>query len=144
MKKVFISLLASILLILTLALSACGDDKNGTYYPANEEMKTNLENNGYEITIYPELADYEGNSHDGTLIYASKDREDGQIDFIYFYRFNSSTFCNYYYVSLQGCVGIDSLVMIKNDEKFGNIVYGGTENAINAAGIKVVEVEVKV
>ena len=145
MKKMFVSLLASILLILTFALSACGDDKNGTYYPTNEEMKTNLENNGYVVTLYQDLSDNDGNRHYGTLIFASKEREGEEREYLYFYRFDNATSCEYYYNALeQSCENYNSLVIIENDDKFSNIVYCGTENAINAAGIKVVEVKVKV
>ncbi len=42
----------------------------------------------------------------------------------------------------KNCENYNSLVKIENDEKFGNIVYCGTENAIDAAGIKVVKVKV--
>ena len=143
MKKVFLSILTSILIVLTFALSACDDDKNGTYYPKNEEMKTNLESNGYVVTLYQDLSDSDGNRHYGTLLFASKERENEPKEYLWFYRFDSATSCEYYYNSLeQNCENYNSLVQIENDEKFGNIVYCGTENAINDAGIKVVKVKV--
>ena len=145
MKKKFIIILACLMAILTLTLTACGDDKNGTYYPTNEEMKTNLENNGYVVTLYQDLSDSNGNRHYGTLLFASKEREGEPKEYLWFYRFDSATSCEYYYNSLeQNCENYNSLVKIENDEKFGNIVYCGTENAISASGIKVVEVKVKV
>ncbi|MDE7439266.1 MAG: hypothetical protein K2N23_01990, partial [Clostridia bacterium] len=70
MKKIFVSLFASILLVITLALCACGDDKSGTYYPTNEEMKTNLENGGYTVTVTTDLGD-----KNGTHVSATKDNE---------------------------------------------------------------------
>lgn len=144
MKKKFIIILACLITILTLTLTACGDD-NGTYYPTNEEMKTNLENNGYVVTLYQDLSDNDGNRHYGTLLFASKDREGEQREYLYFYRLDNTTSCEYYYNALeQYCENYNSLVKIENDDKFGNIVYCGTENAINASGIKVVEVKVKV
>lgn len=139
MKKV----LVSILLTLTVALSACGNAKNGTYYPTNEEMKDNLENNGYVVTLYQNLTDNDGNRHNGTLVVASKDSDVEQKEYLYFYRFDSANSCEYFYNSLeQTCENYNSLVKIENDKKFGNIVYCGTENAVNSAGIKVVNVKV--
>lgn len=43
MKKILITILACLMAILTLTLTACGDDKNGTYYPTINEMSANLE-----------------------------------------------------------------------------------------------------
>lgn len=145
MKKTLITILAYLMAILTITLTACGDDKNGTYYPTNEEMKTNLESSGYVVTLYQDLTDNNNNHHDGTLLFASKSRENEQEEYLYFYRFKNANSCEYYYNSLgQNCENYNSLVKIENDEKFGNIVYCGTENAISASGIKVVEVKVKV
>ncbi|MDE7162828.1 MAG: hypothetical protein K2O44_01965 [Clostridia bacterium] len=145
MRKVFIGFLAGILCILIFAISACGGDKNGTYYPTNEEMKTNLENNGYVVTLYQDLSDNDGKHHEGTLLFASKNREGKKEEYLYFYRFDNVTSCEYFYNSLENnCENYNSLVKIENDEKFGNIVYCGTENAVNSAGIKVVNVVVNV
>ena len=144
MKKIFSSILVSILVVLTFTLSACGD-KNGTYYPTNDEMKRNLEENGYVVTLYNDLSDNKGNQHDGTLLFASKSCENEQEEYLYFYRFENANSCEYYYNSMEeNCENYNSLVKIENDEKFGNIVYCGTENAVNAAGIKVVNVKVNV
>lgn len=144
MKKVIISFLVSILTIISFAVSACGyDNKDGTYYPANEEMKANLENVGYSVVIYQDLSDNDGNHHDGTLLFASKSREGEQEEYLYFYRLENANSCEYYYSSMeQNCKDYNSLVKIVNDEKFGNLVYCGTENAVNAAGIKVVKVKI--
>lgn len=145
MKKILTSLFIGILSIITLVLSACSENQNGTYYPPNEEMKTNLENNGYVVTLYHDLSDKNNNHHDGTLLFASKSRENEQEEYLYFYRFKNANSCEYYYDSLeQNCKNYNSLVKIENDEKFGNIVYCGTTSAINAAGIKVVNVKVDV
>ncbi len=135
--------MVSFLIILTLALSACGDDKGGTYYPTNDEMQSNLEKNGYAVTLYNDLSDNNGNHHDGTLLFASKSRENEQYEYLYFYRFENANSCEYFYNSMEEkCENYNTLVKIENDEKFGNIVYCGTENAVNAAGIKVVKVKV--
>jgi predicted small lipoprotein YifL len=141
MKKVFTSILLGLIFILTFSLSACGN-KGKTYYPTNEEMKTNLENNGYVVTLEQDLSDKDGNSHNGTLISANKDSEGA---YLYFYRFNNTASCEYYYNYLeQTCKEYNSLVKIENDENFGNLVYCGTAQAIKDAGITVVDVKVKV
>jgi hypothetical protein len=140
MKKIFTSILFSLLFILTFTLSACGNGE--TYYPTNEEMKTNLEKNGYVVTLEQDISDDDGDCHNGTLISANKDSES---EYLYFYRFDDVTSCEYYYNHLeQNCEEYNSLVKIENDEKFGNLVYCGTAQAIKDAGITVVDVKVKV
>jgi predicted small lipoprotein YifL len=141
MKKIFTSILLGMLFILTFALPACGN-KGETYYPTNEEMKTNLENSGYVVTLEQDLLDANGNRHNGTLISADKD---SKVEYLYFYRFDNATSCEYYYNYLeQTCKEYNSLVKIENDEKFGNLVYCGTAQAIKDAGITVVDIKVKV
>ncbi|MDE7106369.1 MAG: hypothetical protein K2O22_04300 [Anaeroplasmataceae bacterium] len=133
MKKIFVSLFASILLVITFTLCACDDDKNGTYYPTNEEMKTNLENGGYSVIVTTNFGDKNGTHLSGT-----KDNE-----FIEFYWLDNVEDCEYFYSLLEeNHTNYNSLVKIENDEKFGNIVYCGTENAISTSGIKVVKVKV--
>lgn len=64
-------------------------------------------------------------------------------DYIEFYWLNNSDDCDYFYNLLdEKHTDYNSLVQINNDEKFGNIVYCGTENAVNDAGIKVVVVKI--
>jgi predicted small lipoprotein YifL len=141
MKKIFTGILLGMLFILTFALSACSD-KGGTYYPSNEEMKTNLEKNGYVVTLEQDLTDSDGKRHNGTLISANKDSES---NYLYFYRFDNATSCEYFYNYLeQNCENYNSLVKIENDENYGNLVYCGTSQAIKDAGITVVDVKVKV
>ena len=143
MKKVFISLLAYILFAVAFVTSACGDDRSGTYYPPNEEMKTNLESAGYTVVIYQDLSDNDGKQYDGTLLFASRSREGEREEYLYFYRLTSAEACNYYYSAMEAnCKNYNSLVSIENDDKFGYLVYCGTENAVNAAGIRVVQVKV--
>lgn len=135
MKRIFVSLFAGILLVLALTLCACGDDKNGTYYPTYDEMQTNLENGGYTVTVTFDLED-----KSGIRLSATKDKE-----YIEFYWLDDAADCDYFYNLLEEIyANYHSLVKIENDEAFGNIVYCGTENAVNAAGIKVVVVKVKV
>ncbi|MDE6059233.1 MAG: hypothetical protein K2G44_04245 [Clostridia bacterium] len=133
MKKVFVTILVCLMAILTLTLTACGDDENGTYYPTNGEMKTNLENGGYTVTVTTDLGD-----KNGTLLSALKDNE-----YIEFYWLDNAEDCEYFYNLLEeNHANYNSLVQIENDEKFGNIVYCGTENAISISGIKVIKIKV--
>jgi predicted small lipoprotein YifL len=141
MKKIFTSILLGLLFVLTFALSACGD-KGGTYYPTNEEMKTNLEKSGYVVTLEQDISDSDGNRHNGTLLSANND---SKVEYLYFYRFDNSTSCEYFYNYLeQKCEGYNSLVKIEDDENFGNLVYCGTAQAIKDAGITVVDVKVNI
>lgn len=135
MKKLLLSLVASILFVLTFALSACGDDKNGTYYPDITEMGKNLECAGYSVSYPGYVVGFQGK-----ILLADKEK-----DFIAFYWLENADDCDKYYNSLEEYYpDSEVLVKIKNDEKFGNIVYCGTSEAINAAGIKVVKVDVKI
>lgn len=145
MKKALLGLITLILIIASFTLTACVDDNKGTYYPSNEEMKANLEKKGYVVVLYQDLSDNDGNRHNGTLLFASKSREGAEDEYLYFYRLDNSDSCEYYYRAMeQNCENYNSLVKIENDTKFGNIVYCGTTNAINAAGIKTVKVDVDV
>lgn len=133
MKKLLITILVYILSVLTLSFTACGDDNGGTYYPDSNEMKTNLENGGYTVKVTTDSGD-----KNGTYLSAAKDNE-----YIYFYWLDNAEYCTYYCNLLkESHTDYNSLVKIENDEKFGNIVYCGTENAVNTAGIRVVEVKV--
>lgn len=144
MKKFLVYIVMCMILVVTFILSACGDD-GGTYYPPNDEMKANLEKSGYVVELYQDLSYNDGKHHDGTLLFASKSREGEEEEYLYFYRFDNPDSCEYYYNSMEKtCKNYNSLVKIENDEKFGNIVYCGTSGAIEAAGIKVVKVDVEV
>lgn len=144
MKKVFARLLLGLVFVLTLTLSACGD-KGGTFYPTNEEMKANLEKSGYTVEVCDDTNKHEffvsfSSMVDGTAIKAVNGN-----DYIYFFRLTEAWRCDTVYDALEdNCQNYNSLVKIENDEKFGNIVYCGTKNAIDAAGIKVVDVKVNV
>ena len=143
MKRVLVSICAAILLVLSFTLCACGDDNGGTYYPDSKEMTHNLEKRGYTVEVTTEL---EGKS--GTFLHATKSG-----DFIYFYWLNNGDDCDYFedylkqlcfhYLS-NGLLMPEDFVEIKNDEKYGNLLYVGIGAAINDAGIKVVKTDVKV
>ena len=133
MKKFCTALIVCILSVLALSLMACNNDKDGTYYPKSNEMKNNLENGGYTVTVTTDLGD-----KNGTYLSATKDNE-----YIYFYWLDNGEDCEYFYNDLEeNHADYNSLVKIENDEKFGNIVYCGTANAISISGIKVVKVKV--
>lgn len=96
-------------------------------------MQTNLENGGYTVVV---ATDTDGKK--GMYITATKGSE-----YIYFYRLDNAEDCLYFYDILEtDHEDYNSLVKIENDVKFGNIVYCGTENAVNTAGINVVKVNV--
>jgi hypothetical protein len=141
MKKIIVCILFGLLFVLTFALSACGDD-GGTYYPTNNEMKANLEKNGYMVSFEKNIVDDDGNRHKGTLISANKESD---AEYLYFYRFDDSTSCEYYYTYLeQTCEKYNSIVKIEDDKNFGNLVYCGTAQAVIDAGITLANVKVKV
>lgn len=133
MKKIISTLFICMLALLTVALTACGVDNNGTYYPKSSEMKTNLEKSGYTVTVSTDLGD-----KNGTYLSATNSN-----DYIYFYWLDNNEDCEYFYDLLEeNYPDYNSLVKIENDKKFGNIVYCGTKNAIDNAGIKVVDVKI--
>ena len=80
MKKTLVHILACLLVILPLTLTACVTDNNSTYYPTNEEMKTNLEKNGYTVKVYDDIDNHRffvmfSSIIAGTAIEAVKDEE---------------------------------------------------------------------
>lgn len=144
MKKAVASMLLGLLFILTLfSLSGCVD-KGGTYYPTNEEMKTDLENNGYTVEVYDDINHHEFFVEFSSIINGTSVKAVKGNDYIYFFRPTDSWRCDTVYDTLkENCKNYNSLVKIENDEKFGNIVYCGTKQAIKDAGITVVDVKVK-
>ena len=140
MKRIVVSILVCIVAILTFTLMACGNDNNGTYYPTVNEMAANLEKNAYRT----QFVIGERNSEGQGYVVDSLDATKGD-DYIYFYWIEDAAHCKVYYDKLQelhpDCA---NFVLIENDEKFGNIVYCGTTAAIEAAGIRVVKVDVDV
>lgn len=138
MKKVLIGLMASILLILSFALCACGE--NETYYPTLDEMQSNLAQNGYRVEFAVGERNPEGGGYVVDSLFATKGD-----DYICFYWIEDAAHCNVYYDKLQELYpDCPKRALIENDEKFGNLVYGGTEKAIDDAGIIVVNVKVTV
>ncbi|MDE5946750.1 MAG: hypothetical protein K2G63_05575 [Oscillospiraceae bacterium] len=118
-----------------LMLTGCGDGKNGTYYPDDDEMMTNLENAQYSIKVSNRV-DEDGKF---TGSHLSAQRENG--DYIEFYWLDDEQAVDVIGEKLESKYS-DSykFVSIKNDKKFGSIVFCATESAVNDAGIKIVEV----
>lgn len=129
--KQFLCVICSIVICLLCVcpMAGCGE-RDGTYYPPNDELQANLERNGY-ITCFTD-------SQSGWGGYATKGE-----DFLYFVRPIDGQ-CDFYYETYQNCKDYDVLVKIENDKTFGNIVYCGTTAAVEAAGIRVVKVDVTV
>lgn len=135
MKKTVISILC-LIAVLTMLLSACSN-KGGTVYPSAEEMKANLEGNGYTVNVTTDLGDKEG-----TCLYATKGEE-----YIVFYWLENSKDCDYFYRKLKkDYPNYNAAAEIENDKTFGNLVYCGTVTAVKDAGIKtlVIKSDVKV
>lgn len=138
MKKRSVSLILNILLMVILALSACSDNKNRTYYPSADEMKDNLKKNGYQTELSIGERTPEGDGYVSDSITATNGD-----DYICFYWIENAAHCKVYYNKLQELYpDCPVIVLIENDETFGNIVYCGTTNAINAAGIIAVKIDV--
>ena len=120
-----------IISILCFALTACSlKDEGGTYYPSDSEMKTNLENAGYTVTVEEKQA--------GTYLSAVKGD-----DYIEFYWLKQTEYVESIGYDLRGKhTDYDKLVSMKNDAKFGTLVFCGTSPAVDASGINIVEVKV--
>lgn len=119
-----------------IMLTACGDNKNGTYYPDDEEMQTNLEKAQYTMTI-SDRVDEEGKF---TGCHLSAHNSDG--DYIEFYWLDDEQAVDVVSETLESeHSDSEKFVSIKNDKKFGSIVFCATESAVNDAGIRIVEAE---
>lgn len=119
-----------IISILCFALTACQTDEGGTYYPGMEEMKANLQNAGYTVTVTDVYV--------GTYLSAVKGD-----DYIEFYRLKTAEYVESISYDLKGKhTDYDKFVSMKNDVKFGTLVFCGTSPAVDASGINVVQVKV--
>ena len=132
MKKTLISILVCLLAVLVITLTACGD-KDSEAYSNPENMKTNLERNGYTVSVSTDLGDKEG-----THLSAKKDDEyieiywlENPVDGDYFYNKVKNDYPNY-----------TALAEIVNDETYGTLVYCGTVAAVKDAGIKTIVIKV--
>ena len=138
MKK---TLLFSLVLIMCLMLAACGNNNQGTYYPDSNEMQSNLEGKNYTVCVSTMVQ----NDSTITVLTATKGNE-----FIDFYWFDNDKEVDDIATSLESKHdGYVKLVSIKNDDKFGNLIFCSTEKAMEDSGIVIagdvkVNVDVKV
>ena len=138
MKKI---LFFPLVLIMSLILVACGKNSQGTYYPDSNEMKGNLEGKNYNVSV----ATMEQNDSTITVLTATKENE-----YIDFYWLDNDKEVDNIITSLKSKHNdYAKLVSMKNDDKFGNLVFCSTEKAMKDSGIVIagdvkVNVDVKV
>ena len=133
MKKTRISILICLLAVLFITtLTACGDKDSGTY-PNPENMKSNIERNGYTVSVSTDLGDKEG-----THLSAKKDDEyieiyllKNLVDGDYFYNKVKNDYTNY-----------TAVAEIVDDETYETLVYCGTVAAVKDAGITTIVTKV--
>lgn len=128
MKK---TVLLSIMLIMSMILSACGQRGQGTYFPGSDEMKAKLEAKSYVVDI--------------------QDTELGNSKVILLSAFKGDEFIGFYWLENGSAVddaqselearysGYSRLATMKNDRKFGNLAFCGTKQAIEDSGIVIVD-----
>jgi hypothetical protein len=132
MKKgaIILSVLAAVSM-----MTACGSGE-GTYYPGKREMLSNLEDKGYEV----DMKTTQKNGYSG--IYLEAEKGDEYIDF-YWLDVGSNV------VSLETDLkekhtNYAKLVGVEDDSKYGSLVFCSSANAMDDAGIEMVDVSVKV
>ncbi len=131
MKKM---LFFSLVLIMSLILVACGKNSQVTYYPDSNEMKDNLESKNYNVSVYTM------EQNDSTITVLTATKEDEYIDF---YWFDNEKGIDNIITSLESKHNdYAKLVSMKNDNKFGNMVFCSTEKAMEDSGIVIVDVKV--
>lgn len=134
MKKIK-KLAALIICFSIIFLTACGKDGQGTYYPDTDEMQKNLEKEGYTVTINSNIHD----EYTGTELFAQKDEE-----FIVFYWLDDAEAVDDFSDIIENSnFRYNKFITMENDSKFGNIVFCGTNKAVDDAGIIIVEVKVE-
>lgn len=139
MKK---GILIFVTIAIVFTLCACGGEKNGTYYPNFEEMKSKLNESGYTLsTSSPDLpGDISDVRYTGSYLSATKGEE-----YIIFYWLNEADAVDHFAKRIEESgVSYNKFITLKNDEKFGSLICCGTEKAIEDAGIRIVDVKVNV
>lgn len=132
MKKTLITILTCLMVILTLMLTACGDNTSGDNFPNSNDMRTNLERNGYTVSVTTDLDDKEG-----THLSAKKSDE-----YIEFYWLENLADADYFYEKVKNDFpDYTAAAEIVNDETFGIVVYCGTVTAAEDAGIKTIVIK---
>ena len=116
-----------------LTFFSCGKRENGTYYPDSVEMQENLEKHGYVVKISSLESDKKGR-----WLSAEKVGE-----YLEFYLLENAEYAEIISEELEKkYVNYEKLVCIKNDEKFGTLVFCGSDSAVEASGIRNVNVKV--
>lgn len=129
-RRIITAAVLSVLLLLV----GCVKNQRGTYYPDNEEMKNNLESKGYQVS----LEDIKTDNYSGTRLVAAKAE-----DYIEFFRLNDASGIDLLIFEMKEKYdGYDSLVSVRDDSKFGSLLFCSTETAKNDAGIVIVNVKV--
>ena len=124
MKKI---LVFSLVLIMGLILVACGESGQGTYFPDSSEVKSNLESKNYNVSV----SAMEQNDSTITVLTATKENE-----YIDFYWLDNDKEVDNIITSLESKHNdYAKLVSMKNDDKFGNLVFCSTEKAMKDSGI---------
>lgn len=132
MKKYSIFFLC---MLLCLLMTACGKNEQGSYYPDCTEMYNNLEANGYKVSVTNDIK--------GEMTKTRLTAEKGD-DYIVFYWLDEGIDVDPIEAELKKEYdSYDKFVSIRDDSKFGSLVFCGTSNAVNAAGIVIVDVKVK-
>ena len=136
MKKFFIAFVSMMMsFIMLLAFTSCTEKETGNYIPTRDEIENNLYDAGYEYITITNITRIDG--YCVTRLSVEKDSE-----YMEFYWLYTSEQCDTYYNELnEKYPDCDILVKMVNDEKYGCIVFCGTQSAIDAAGIGIVEVE---
>ena len=124
--------------IMFLSFTSCTEKETGTYIPTRDEIEHNLVNAGYEYITITDIMRI-----DGYCITQLSVEKDGE--YMAFYWLYTPEQCDTYYDELnEKYPDCDILIKMVNDEKYGCIVFGGTQSAIAAAGIRIVDVKVDI
>ncbi len=123
MKKYITVLLVC---VAALIFTACSNKNIRSVFPSRGEMESNLQRYGYTVEIATE-----SDGRSGVFLSAVKYGE-----FLYFYWIDSEEDCKYFYNRLEtDHPGLNCLSMSKNDGEHAYVVYCGTQNAVEAAGV---------
>ena len=139
MRKFFIAFVSMLMgCIMLLVFAGCTEKETGTYIPTRNEIENNLADAGYESIAITNIMRI-----DGYCITQLSGEKDGE--YMAFYWLYTPEQCDTYYDELnEKYPDCDILVKMVNDEKYGCIVFCGTQSAIDAAGIRIANVKVDI
>lgn len=133
MKRIsvlFVFIVAAILFV------ACSNNRNGTYYPNIEEMQSNLAKEGYQVQVKSIQTD----EYSGTYLIA-----ENNDDYMEFYWLDEIKSLSSLETELkEKYPDYEKLVCLENDSEYGSLIFCSTEKAMNNAGIRIVDVKVKI